>query len=101
MQALIRFCALFDLDLDVYRKTINKRKFEEYSKRTGEKRYRYKDDKSDAYSGIGDGVATDECRQHRQQSGQHEHHRLQEEPNRVSGCSVSEVPSGRIGIGGR
>ena len=47
MQALIRFCTLFNLDLDVYRKTINKRKFEEYSKRTGEKRYRYKDDKSD------------------------------------------------------
>ena len=47
MKALIRFCTLFDLDLDVYRKTIDKRKFEEYSKRTGEKRYRYKDDKSD------------------------------------------------------
>jgi len=47
MQALIRFCNQFDLDLDVYRKTINKRKFETYRKRTGELRYRYLDDKSD------------------------------------------------------
>ena len=47
MEALIRFCNQFDLDLDVYRKTINKRKFETYRKRTGELRYRYLDDKSD------------------------------------------------------
>lgn len=47
MQALIRFCTLFNLSLDVYRKTIDKRRFEEYRKRTGELRYRYLDDKSD------------------------------------------------------
>ncbi len=47
MKALIRFCTLFNLDLDVYRKTIDKRKFEEYDKRLGGKGYRYIDSKID------------------------------------------------------